>query len=432
MHIGLSLALPRDVGSGPYSPTLDMTLTAGLDPRITFTRASSATYFNSSGVLTTAGNNEARFDYDPATLAPRGLLIEEQRVNSIRNNTMQGAVAGTPGTAPTNWSMQTTGSGLTRTIVGVGTENGITYIDVRYAGTTTGALSSAILANNEQTTQIAAASGQSWTGSWYLSVAGGSLTGLTLLNIQLTERDAAGALLASSTANVLSTITSANLATQRFVVSRTFNNASTAFATCEVRFSVPISTAVDFTLRIGLPQLELGAFATSVIPTTTTALTRNADSASMTGTNFSSWYNATEGTFFTESQILYSTGGTFFPGVLSANNGTSTNQILTYYINTNRQTLYVRTGGTVVADIGPTASANIVFKFAGAYKENDFAATTNGAAVSTDTAGTLPPAADRLNIGSQAGLSQPLNGHIRRISYYPRRLSNTELQAITA
>ena len=51
-------------------PALDLDFTTGtLDPRITFTRAGSATYYNSAGVLSTAATNVARFDHDPVTLS---------------------------------------------------------------------------------------------------------------------------------------------------------------------------------------------------------------------------------------------------------------------------------------------------------------------------------------------------------------------------
>ena len=47
-------------------------------------------------------------------------------------------------------------------------------------------------------------------------------------------------------------------------------------------------------------QLEAGSFATSYIPTVASQVTRAADVAVMTGTNFSSWYNQSEGTILSQ------------------------------------------------------------------------------------------------------------------------------------
>lgn len=69
--------------------SLDFTAMSGLDSRFTFTRASTATYINSSGLVTTmaaASTNDptkARFDHDPTTLAPRGLLLEGASTNLV-------------------------------------------------------------------------------------------------------------------------------------------------------------------------------------------------------------------------------------------------------------------------------------------------------------------------------------------------------------
>lgn len=73
---------------GLPTPALDLNYgsTMALAGSETFTRASTAWYFNSSGVLTSAATNAARFDYDPATLLPRGLLLEEQRINLFLNS----------------------------------------------------------------------------------------------------------------------------------------------------------------------------------------------------------------------------------------------------------------------------------------------------------------------------------------------------------
>jgi hypothetical protein len=403
------------------TPTLllDFANAGKLDPRVTFSRATTATYFNSLGVLTTANNNVARFDYDPSTLAAQGLLIEEQRTNSIRNNTMVGAVAGTPGTAPTNWLISTaTGNLTSREIVGIGTENGIAYIDVRFVAS--GAFNATIYADSS--TGVPAANGQTWTASFFVKLAGGSLNNVTV-QTSIIENDSGGNFLAGADSATF-VPTSAALSTQRVTQTRTNTNASTAFEWARVR--VNFAAAADITLRIGLPQLEQGAFATSVIPTTTTALTRNADVASMTGTNFSSWYNASEGTLFAQSQTAqaYAAG---VPARVSIDDGTISNRIAIR--NGNNFSSVVTVSGSPVASLELTAWNSNITKQAIAYKVDDFAYTTNGASVVTDTSGAIP-SVNRLGIGL-TGTQNFLNGTIRRIAYYPVRVTNAQLQALT-
>lgn len=367
-----------------------------------------------------------RFDYNPSTLAAQGLLIEEQRTNSIRNNTMQGAVAGTPGTVPTNWTAAT--SGLTRTVVGTGTSNGITYIDVRFAGTSTNTFAGVYF---EASNGVAAANGQTWTPSAWVSVVGGSTANITSAWLQVDQYNNVPTYLSSlSGTNVVSLL---NSTPTRYSVALTTNNASTAFIVPSFSIFFANGAAIDITLRIGLPQLEQGAFATSVIPTTTTALTRNADVASMTGTNFSSWYNAVAGSLYTEFVINSTAPTSGFPTGTSLNNGTLNNRINAAYLNdsVNLLDMFVSDGGVTQAALSSgTYTAMTVAKMIGVYATNDFALCTNGGSVFTDTSGTVPTVS-RLEIGNQIS-SNYLNGYIRRISYYPVRLPNSTLQALTA
>jgi len=394
---------------------------------ITFTRASTATYFNSAGTLTTAAVDEPRFDFNPSTLAAQGLLIEESRTNSIRNNTMQGAVAGTPGTLPTNWTVSNIGT-LTREVVGTGTANGITYIDIRLSGTTS--TTSAQIFCDPATGGPAASSGQTWSGSNFLAIVGGSLTNITTIRaIQLQGRDGAGAATENFNSGDQKSLLTSTM--QRFSFTSALANASTTTLQLGVSPTFSSGVAIDITLRIGLPQLELGAFATSVIPTTTTALTRSADVASVN--TLSPWYNASAGTLFAEYSRF---GAVSFQTIVALGNAAQTETALLLFggsapANNQRFDVNTSTGSQATIVVLTAPPLNTIAKTAGAYALNDFAATANGAVPGVDTSGTVP-VVTTLGLGTSTALAGPyLNGYLRRITYYPRRLANADLQTIT-
>ena len=399
--------------SSGTAPTLDLQFAGAtaISSQVTFTRASTGTYYNSAGVLSSAAVNEARLDYNPSTLAAQGLLIEEARTNSIRNNTMVGAVAGTPGTICTNWNATPTN----RTIVGTGTENGINYIDIQYVSG--GAANADVQFEGAVTS---AANGQNWTASQYVRLIGGTLTNIVVTQI-LAEYSITPTFLAATTTNIVPT--SAALNTQRFSQSRTNNNASTAFEVSTLRFAA--SGASDVTLRIGLPQLELGSFATSVIPTTTTALTRAADVASVN--TLTPWYNAVEGTLFAE---FAGRQAGVQPYLTMLSNTGETERIYQRYLSSQYQTIARVAGVDIAAVYNSSEGSAVNAKIASAYNSSQLATSTNGQAVTGSAVASLssvPSGLNKLWLGSFAGISSFANGHLRRITYYPQKL-----QAITA
>jgi hypothetical protein len=176
-------------------------------------------------------------------------------------------------------------------------------------------------------------------------------------------------------------------------------------------------------------QLEALAFPTSYIATVASQVTRAADSAEMTGTNFSSWYNAAEGTIYTEAASVFPSASAGIYG-LTANISVSSNAIVGK-VHTD-QKMRVIVNSTTVANLGSAAEVSNVFaKFAAVYKVNDFALSRNGAAVSVDNDGTIP-VVSLLAIGNATSFNSYLNGTIKKIAYYPLRLSNTNLQALTS
>jgi hypothetical protein len=144
----------------------------------------------------------------------------------------------------------------------------------------------------------------------------------------------------------------------------------------------------------------------------------------MTGTNFSSWFNASAGTF-----VASVGSGANGRCVLVTSDNSVTNQLI--MVSTADNIFAVYTGGAYQAMLGVTPAAPFVS--AGAYAANDFAACANGRTVATDTSGSLAASYTQMSLGSNYnGSGVFLNGHIRQIAYYNTRLPNTQLQTLTA
>jgi len=369
---------------------LDFLGASSLDAGITFTRASGATFFNSAGVLSTASNNVPRLDYNPSTLAPLGLLIEEQRTNLFpASNDFANA---------TYWTVY----GTAVATAGAGTGPDGLNSAVNLAGATDITLSGN---NIEESLSVSAST------AYQFSVFVKSNGGTTVI---LRLRDSTGGSSSSSPFTVTSSWTRISL------------NRTMAVGATSVRC---IIGATDGDILIYGAQLEAGAFATSYIPTTTTALTRNADVASMTGTNFSSWYNASSGSLLAQYQPSV-TGVNL--GTVAISDGTLNNRMIIRGMTTSSQTVFigVSSGSTQWNDGFTTATATST-KSIFAYATNDIAFTRNAATPFTDTSATIPTV-NQLRIGSDADGTFLLNGHIQRLAFYPQRLPNATLQALTS
>jgi hypothetical protein len=175
-------------------------------------------------------------------------------------------------------------------------------------------------------------------------------------------------------------------------------------------------------------QLEVGAFATSYIQTVASQVTRAADSASMTGTNFSSWYNQSAGTFYINAATVNTVNrGLFF----ASNSANTVDRIFTFGSGSS----LIFAGNTAVANQftlsqvpGSLSNASAL-----AYQVNDFAATSNGAVASTDNSGSVPPGINQIQLGWLTNSSdQNINGTIKKLAYYPIRVTNAQLQALTS
>jgi hypothetical protein len=331
---------------------------------------------------------------------------------------MQGAVTGTPGTLPTNWTIPAA-AGLTREIVAIGTENGIDYLDVKLSGTATGTETEIRF---EGATQIVAANGQTWTESVYLKAISqpSPPSSYRLFMIERTSGGATVATALSSNLSITSTLT-------RFPFTRTLSGGVT---TERIQPSIFISltngTAYDFTIRIGWPQMEQGSVATSPIRTTTAAATRNADV--INNTAVSGLIGQTEGTLYAEVDIRNFVVNS---RILSINDGTNANRI-EILINTSARIRLLAVQATIdQVDVQTAINQPAgIYKVAVAYAANDFVYYVNGVQIATDTSASVP-ATSQINLGSAFNNAAQLNDRIRAAALYTTRLSNAQLQFLT-
>jgi hypothetical protein len=396
--VGLGLgSVPSLLNAPPYAALkLNFTEVSALDSRITFTRASSATYFNSAGVLSTAANNVARFDYNPVTLAPFGLLIEESRTNTclyssdLTNVTWvysaNAVITGDTGVAPD-------GTTTADTITVNGVNNGVYQI-------------------------IPCASSTAYTFSLWVKLGTMAASDYKFAIYDNTN----SAFIAS---DIVPTQTPTASSWTR--ITYTFTTPATCVSVRVYCFRNSLSAATSVNVW-GL-QLESGAFVTSHIPTTTTALTRAADAASVTGANFSSVFNATQGTMFVQAQqnILFAAS----KSAASVNDGTSANRLTLYRQSAGGINAFANPPGAVVA--GPLATAGVPWKSALAYGAASPALfAVNGATQTSLTYGVNPSVFTEFTIGNAfAGGGEHFNGYIRSFAYYPKRLSAGQLQTLT-
>ena len=178
-------------------------------------------------------------------------------------------------------------------------------------------------------------------------------------------------------------------------------------------------------------QAELGAFTTSYIKTEASQVTRAADSASMTGANFSSWYRQGEGTLFGEAATQAFDHSRV---IAEVGDGTLVNRI-----NMSRTSTFASYNGTLSfggitlssASVASVFSSGVTAKVATSYSADYFASSGLGVL----TSGPAPvkvPAVNRLQVGATNTGAVIWSGHIKRITYYPKRLSDAQLQALTA
>ena len=365
--------------NSPVDPnlTLDLEFSSmtALPASVTLTRASIGTYFDSDGVLQTALAGAARFDHDPVTLEPLGLLIEQARTNALPYSL----------DCFTGW----TGS-LVPTI------NSTVSPD----GTASATLFTATGANQNWFRSASIAADATYTFSAFVK----RKTGVGVVQMQC-----AGA--------GYTAVPVTDIWTRVSVI---------AAVTAGSKNSVfQINTAGDEVWIWGA-QLEAGAFVTSYIPSTSAAVPRSGDAVKMTGVNFSSWYNPLAGTI-AASRIDRET--TQNAAVAAVNDDTTANRLMTYRSNLKSVSGLVAVASTAYNIPATTAPSGNVNLTAMTFTAGRAALCQNGGTV-TNSAPPTMPVVTQLEIGSSTG-SSFMNGTLAFLRYWNVAKTDAELQEIT-
>ena len=384
---------------------------------ITFTRNSPATYVGEDGLIKTAAVNEPRFDHNPVTGDSLGLLVEEQRTNSLLQSE----------NFSTTWVLQTATLNSNATTAPNGTTTAEKLIVTNGQG---------IGAANQEVSK--AASSITYTFSVFIKAGEHSLFRM-ILREPLNSTNRADVQFNLSTKTFSTPYVGGTYSNQRYSFIEYPNGwfrlimTATSGPETTIRAQVINNSAGDGTSGLFAwgAQLEVGIFPTSYIPTTTASVTRNADVASITGTNFSSWYNQSEGSFYAETVAALGITGAS-QGIFGVDDGTtSTNYFAGRTGTTKGFRLISRVSSSVDTDInlgihndGTTAKTSY------GIQQNNYALYSSTGLNGSDTSVLVPPGMNNMKIGNHI-FGGIWGGTIRRLTYFPTRLSNTTLQSIT-
>ena len=370
------------------------------DGDFTFSRTGSATRVNKAGLIQTMASNEPRLDYpliDGVVQDCPVLLLEPSRTNSLTYSTL----AFNGGSIPTGWT------------VGFGTGT-FSHTETTYKG------------------QGAVKHTQITTGRSYLGQAINLSTSTTYtLRVEFDRDNSSGI---DDNDTILSTVAIDSSFSKKWsdvddngVLEVQFTTGADASGELRIGFGAAGNEDGGKTIVFSMPQLEVGSYATSYIPTEGSPETRSADTCN--GAGDSSTFNDSEGVLFAEIEAL--ANDLTYRGI-SIGDGTVNNVVRIYYENvSNRFTANIKNAGVSQATMIYTfTDITVNSKIAVKYKQNDFALWVNGTEVATDLSGNAPTGLDVLQFDTGTG-GDDFYGKVKDLRVYNTALTDEQLEKLT-
>ncbi len=395
-----------------------------LDNRINFSRGSIGTYIDNMGVVRYVPHNVPRFDHDPTTGESLGLLIEESRTNILY---------GTPSQSST-----------------INSYNQYNSLTGKYDATK-------LAKNAPGNSQSHGAwdwSGNLSTTSFVMSIFVKKINHASFF-IQMISSGAGTNLYIYYNIDTKVTSIVDNGSSTDPTVTRSIENYGDGWFRLVARVEGFSNTALHSGIRFGFAsggsdtqqyqdtsdevliygaQAEVGNFVTSYIPTheSTTSVTCAQDNAKITGTNFTDWYNQSEGTFVVESNSQPAKQGKKFFNLDDNADGTGLYEMIEMATQqTDKVNIFSYDGQVTQSDVRVTPATTGRFKAAAALKNNDVQIAVDGTLGTADTSASQPSNIDRMIIGNYSTGGYTVGCPIAKISYYNKRLPDAQLQGLT-
>ena len=364
-----------------------------------FTRASTATYVDSDGLIKTAGNGEARIDYTDST--DGALLLEPARSNSINySKDFSSWTQADTSTVSIADSFDGSNNAYKVSITG-----GTGFQTIRKTGLSiSGVQTFTIYAKKDTLNFIRILFGG--FGNFWVDLQNGTQ---------------------GTTTGSFDNITITNAGNGFFKIVAIFTPST---ATTHVYFYPSTANAdviqTSGSIILQYAQLEQGSYATSYIPTSGSAVTRVADVCE--GAGNSEVFNDSEGVLYAEISALANDGTIRYLGLNDG--GTGNRVIILYHSDNNNIRAIISSGGTKYVDVNSSVSSSLDFhKVAIKYKLNDSALWIDGVQVATDTTLNAPIGLDRLDF-YLAG-SGDFYGKCKDLKVYNTTLTDAELETLT-
>ena len=401
----------------PAWPKLDLNFAATreLDPRITFTRSSIGTYVNEHGILQTAAEDEPRFDHDPETGESLGLLIEESRTNILTQSVTMSDWNATAQLS-LNQAVAPDSTNTATKLYQTDAVDGTQYQQLQGVNFGTGGAEQvfSIFVKAAENNYFFAKNDQD--NFWAI--------------LDLTD----GTVTSNSQDYIDKAIGVQSFSNGWYRLKVETGNSGYGRQTWGISPSKSVSAAADLRfvgdgtsgVYVWGAQIEdQTRMMTSYIPTSGSELTRSQDICTITGDNFSSWYNPSEGT------MIADVGPSLRPGdaVYLQGSGSSNRIMVNGNPDLNFQVAGTNNGTNIrfynVVDGNP-------MKFAYAIKPGDYAFAVRGNSLTAST-GTISSVTN-MTIGRNKayGETNRLNGCVARLAYYNERLADAELQTLTS